>query len=464
MAVDAWYLVKFGGTAIGDAGRVTVKPTGGFGALAVSAYYNCITDALAATTPPTKDSFGLVSHLHDYTALSTLAYGVIKGPYYPMFISVNDADMTASLVGATERTDNNNDLTFSSADKVLHLYGINLHVGDDINMPSANGYLKMEKGTVNFQGINDKFSITGDGGCLEMVDMDIIYPSGSPAHVIQMTGGGVCRMTGGSVQTPANNIALFLAAGGGNGGFTLEVNGMDLSSIEDWLVSGLGASVADDTIRVEINGCILSSTVAYQQEQFIRPNQSTHITNCSSVAGSAEYADSLYNWVGSIVDQDSLGIVRSEAVTFESGEQTSRKVTTTADCSISHPMTIALDSRFAKLSTAEEDTLTVNLAVIDSVTLTDANCYLRVQYPTEAAKNLWATVETRNADILAAGIELSADLGVWENNSVALTGYNKYKIEVPITGGADCYPIVELILAEPNIAGTLYVSRVIGVS
>ena len=47
----AYYYVKNGGTATGDAGRYATQQTGSFATLGTANYYNDIITAIAATTP-----------------------------------------------------------------------------------------------------------------------------------------------------------------------------------------------------------------------------------------------------------------------------------------------------------------------------------------------------------------------------------------------------------------------------
>ena len=50
----AYYYVKNGGTATGDAGRYATQQTGSFATLGAANYYNNIEAAILATTPPAK--------------------------------------------------------------------------------------------------------------------------------------------------------------------------------------------------------------------------------------------------------------------------------------------------------------------------------------------------------------------------------------------------------------------------
>lgn len=469
MAIDAWYVVKSGGLAAAgtDAGRYTTKPTGTFTTLGTAGYYDNILDALNAATPPTKDSIGFVSHLHDFQAVGVLNLSVIVAPYPPMFISVNDAAMESSLVGAIERAADNNDFLFNTVGGALYLHGITIFVGDDVLVQGSNSYLKIENGGISFLGVSDKMQITSDGIYVEFINTEVSWPAGTTVQFIQLSNGCKFVMTGGSVSGGSGTITdLVGGTSAVNAGFTAEFNGVGLSDVIGYLLADTGElTTADDSINMSVDGCKLNAGLTgFVQERFKSENQRMRVTNSSAVAAEAEYQDFESTWVGDVESVNSSEIVRTESVTFESGEQTSLKITTTSDCSIAHPLTFELGGRFVKLSSTS--TMTIYFAVINTVTLTDANFFAEIINPNGAAANVFDYSTNRNSDIISAGVEWTDDSGsaAWKNNGVDLTGYNEYKMDIPITGGGDGYPIVRLRLTEPSLAGTMFVSKVMDAS
>lgn len=468
MSIDAWFVVKDDGTAASDGGRYTTKPTGSFAALGSSNYYGSIPEALNATTPPTKDSIIIVSSLHDFTAAGSLDYANanVIGTLGPFSVSVNDAAMDQSLIGARERTGVGSDFTLSRSVTAMRLHGVSVSVSDDVNLNFSNSALAMEKGSIDFSADASTFLLVGDGVALSLTDLVVSWPAGSTTQAFRIDHNARVDMTGGKLEGGSGTITdLVGGSSAGSGGLAAFFEGVDLSDVVGYLLSDVGAATSHDSIDMKIDGCMLSdSLTGFIEDRFISLNHSLIVTNSSPVSSAAQYQSFLSLQVGDIEDQDSLGIVRIEADTYDSGEQTSLKITTTAECSMSHPLVIPINSRFCKLSTSGENTLTINLAVANTITLTDSLIYLRAQNPSESTKNLWDYADTRNEDILSSGTTLDAGTGDWQDGGVALSGYNEYSISITIIGGADCYPLLELVVMEPSIAGNLYISRAVEVS
>ena len=101
----AYYYVKNGGTATGDAGRYASQQTGSFAALGVGGYYPDLAAAIAATTSPVADDFILVSDLHS-SAISTnrTITGLIPNVFFVVF--VNDANLDAARTSENKGIEN----------------------------------------------------------------------------------------------------------------------------------------------------------------------------------------------------------------------------------------------------------------------------------------------------------------------------------------------------------------------
>lgn len=471
MAIDAWYPVKLGGLAAAgtDDGRYTVKPTGSFADLGVAGYYDNILDALNAATPPNQNSLGLVSSLHDFTDAGTLNYSVIVSPYPPMFVSVNDANMAQSLIGALERTASTNDFVMNLSGSAIAFHGISFNVGDDFLITTPQVYVRIEAGSVNFNGSGDRFTINNDGAFLELIDTDITWPSGTTVQVFQLANNATVHMTGGKIDGGSGTVTDLVGGSSSlNAGLIAKFKGTNLEDVIGYLLSDTGGGiVTDDSIVFEVDGCILNAGLAgFVQEKFHGKNQSALITNSApvGVVASSQYFNSLP--LGDIQNINASGIVRVGGPLFSGASNIGRQITTTSDCSITNPLVFNMPARFAQLSLGSEDVLTVYFAVVNTVVLTNSNFFATVINPNGANGNLWDYSTTRNSDILSDGVPWTDDSSgaAWENNGVALTGYNIYKMDIPITGGGDGVPIIQMSLMVPDIAGDMYMSLETGVS
>ncbi len=92
----AFYYVKAGGTATGDAGRTDTARTGSFAAMGVSAYYDSIYDVFAGGVPATApdDDNIIISHLHTESGNGSLGISVVTDYLTVNLMTVDDDDCT----------------------------------------------------------------------------------------------------------------------------------------------------------------------------------------------------------------------------------------------------------------------------------------------------------------------------------------------------------------------------------
>ena len=100
----AFYYVKTGGTATGDAGRYASKQTGSFAGLGAANYYATITAALAATTAPVAGDYIVCSHLYDFDNGSGQIGNTFPTGAGVTCMSVDDTAIDSYLAGAKEQT------------------------------------------------------------------------------------------------------------------------------------------------------------------------------------------------------------------------------------------------------------------------------------------------------------------------------------------------------------------------
>jgi len=70
---------------------------------------------------------------------------------------------------------------------------------------------------------------------------------------------------------------------------------------------------------------------------------------------------------------------------------------------------------------------------------------------------------THTLNPLASGTTLTTDAGsTWEDNGVALTGHNEYKLSLTIVGGADSVPLIRVFITKPVSTG-VFIDQVFGI-
>jgi hypothetical protein len=443
----AWYYVKSGGTATGDAGRYTTQQTGSFAGLGASGYYDNIAAALSATTAPTISDFIFVSdaHDHDYAVSQTINGGTASAPI--PCCSVSDTAIDQYSSGAIER---GSDFTITDIDA----HGISFISDDDFFNLSDGGATAFNDATIKIDGNNGRFFFNKDGAEVVFNGCDVEY--GHVDCVMTVQNCNSVTFIGGALAG-VSGVNYFLRFGGINGGMKVHATGFDLTNVTGTLLGDVGNSGAnDDLIDVRFDRCKLNaSTPTFANETFSSPNHILKLTNCSGTSSAAEYQFFQRTWAGDVEDQDDSGIHRDESTAFDGGEKVSFKCTTLSTASLSRPLVFDLPARFAELSAASTDTVRIYFAVVNTVTLTNTNCWAEVIYPDGTTKNLFNVVSNRNSDILATGTTHTDDSSssTWKNGASDLTGYNEYRMDIDTSGdpGADGVTVIRIYLAEPSV-------------
>lgn len=452
----AFYYVKSGGTATGDAGRTTTARTGSFGA--TSTYYDDIRDALSvpSTSIVAGDSI-YCSHLHSFNnASSAISYGFPATGIPIQIISVNDAAQDSSLTGAKEET--NSLIRF---DGKSSSHGMTYDTSTSISCSIGNASTGFIKSLLNLTTSSDFVGATGDGSCIELIDTEIACSSTS--NGLQVQGGGALTMFGGTI-TASTTIDDLLRASSGNGGGRIICEGVDLSTVTGFLLGNHGSNqTADDNVVMVINSCKLNASVGFVEETLTNLGTSILVTNSSSTSSAAEYQFYYEDYFGSVEDQDDSGIHRDESTAFSGGTKVSMKAVTKANASTGSSFSFDLHAIFAELSSASTDTIRVYFA--STSTLTDNDVWVEMIYPDGTNKNEFNYITNQNADVIATGTTHTDDSGssTWKDGGSDLAGSNEYRMDLDTSGnvGADGVPIIRVHIGKPSI--TVYFDTTVDV-
>lgn len=449
----AFYYVKSGGTGTGDLGRATTARTGTFASMGAGNYYPSITAALAATTAPaTGDSIYCASdHAHNYGASTTHSYPTTYG-IKVVSVDVDNADQY--LAGASDSTTTGT-LTRNGA---AAFYGMTFNSASNQNV--GNGY------SHDYYSCNlsmDRFTTTTATNRVYFWDSIIGLDVGASSSYM-LYRGAVFFMSGGAITTTLSSINRVFDF---SYGLAVHLKGTDLSKVANNIFEeGESSGLREWDILLE--NCQRASGAAITDQVVNTTGQIVRAFNSSDVAAAAEYQFYWSSWGGVAEDQDDSGVHRGETTAFPSGEKTSIKVTTDANASKELPFTFDISARYAELSSASQDVLTIYFAVINTVTLTDTNFWAEVIYPDGTTQNQYNLLSGRNADILATGTTHTDDSGgsTWYSSGTTdLTGYNEYRLELDTSSdpGSDSAVSIRIYVGEPSVS-TLYIDPIIGVS
>ncbi len=443
----AYYYVKNGGTASGDAGRYASQQAGTFAALGASGYYDNTTAAKAATTAPVAEDFILISDLHDFTAAGTLSViGIPVNNFY--MIAVDDANIDAARTSGNRARE----AAASAQDAVVtdtYVSGIEIFAGDDHFFAGNNIFIDS---VVSCDGINDVLiNSSGDGCSLNMVGGEL--NCGSSAVIPIVTGTGMTLEFVGITLVSTVDITNLSNAGFVNGGGHIYANGCDFTPITGTLIANVGASEAiDDLIDVKFDMCKLASGVAFTNETFKSYNQRALFTRCSDSSAAAEYQYHLHAFGGD-VDDDSA-IFRNESPVFtDSNQKISYKIVTNSDASLASPLWFDMPlNKWSPLSVGVTDTL--RFYITSNTALTDKDIYIEISYPDGTNKqtpNFLSSAPTTvggTLDLMAAGTTLTTDAtSTWTG---ALSNLYQIDLDTSIDVGADTYPIIKVYVTIPS--------------
>ena len=463
----AWFYVKSGGTATGDAGRHASQQAGSFATLGAANYYGSITDAIAATTPPVAGEFILVSDAHALSTGTSITYtGTATAPGFNI-VCVDDSNLDAYRT--TEGTRGEEALTGTSADITFNhrfsAWGMSFVTVDNILVSSGSSNtadVNLYDCKITVPGSSDLWEFGQDGGRMGLYDCEIAL--NNSASLLRVRNNAVFYMQGGSVTTTDTSLASLFNGGGSSGGATATLKGVDLTDVTGVLVKAMGGAILDDNYLIEFFNCKLDAGVTVADEVQLSQGQRIILKGCSSSSSTAEYQYHVVTYGGEVEDDSTIR--RAEDDAFEdSGTTISYKITSNTQATITSPLTFDYPVRqWAALSAGASDTL--RFYVVSTAALTDEDILVTVQYPDGTNKQVqniagsapsasWTTV----INPINGAAALTTDSGSdWRDGAGALAGYNEYFIDVATSGdvGADCVPEVIISVTKPST--TIHIS------
>jgi len=450
----AFYYVRSGGTATGDAGRATTARTGSFATMGASAYYDNVSDVF--TVPTTNFASGdvvYVSDAHSHTQSGNANYGESTSVRTAIY-SVSDTNADQYSRSAYEETTGTSD--FLSVGYV-YIKGMDFEVSDDWTVGSLDG-LVCEDCTFNHPGDGDNISLLGQGPYVQLINCDITQANNNQGPSMTINEGMV-EWFGGSYSNTAGESDRGVQING-TGGIQVFFSGVQFSDSDiDLFVL---ASTARN-VTIHCDGCQIHASVDLLSIVPPTRGQRYLFTHCAATSAPAEYQYYLEVFEGTVQDQDDAGIHRDETTAYPSGEKVSLKVDTNTNCDQHAPLIFDLPARFAALSSASTDTIRIYFA--STTTLNDTNCWAELVYPDGTNQHIYTYLSNRNSDLIASGTEHTDDSGssTWKDGASDLAGYNEYRMDLDTSGdaGADTVPQVRMHIGVAS--ATVYVDTTIDV-
>ena len=196
--------------------------------------------------------------------------------------------------------------------------------------------------------------------------------------------------------------------------------------------------------------------------------------NCDDATGNDFHRFLRTTGSGAVYNNDSVYVTATKAW-YGGLAYSSMEVTTTAFCNHGNPFVFDFPSRYADLSDASSDLVTIELVTAAAQTLTDTDIAAFLVYPdgTTAVIPVWVTsgktvgAGNYGVDPLAAGTTLAAGaLGAGDWTGEPVSG-NFYKMQLDTTGtaGQATALAIRIEVYKPSIAvGELFIHPLVTLS
>ena len=459
----AFYYVKNGGTATGDAGRYTTQQTGSFADLGAANYYDNVEAARLATTAPVGGDYVCVSDASSYSQTGTDTYpGGANTPVY--IVSVDDANMDQAKVAtsAQESGTSGGDIRYgTSGGQKLTLWGMYLSTQDFIGAASHPTNTRLIKCTMRSNGIWDKpIYLNHAGASAELIGCTVRHDGSAFGAPLYVSRSGTLYWRGGLLDSDQAEITYLFREGFTDGCSLVEIEGVDLSIIGgtgSYLLGAVGSSDGlDDGFLIKISKCAISSSVGFIEETLAGQHMRMEVTQCG-FSSASEYQYFVAHGGSTVEDETSISRDNSTAF-FETSQKVSYKAISGAEVSVLDPFYFEVTAQVAELSGASSDTVRIFLMSSDSG-LTDQDVWATLTYPDGTTTHIYSEVSTANSDPLATGTALTANSDAWTGR----TTETRYQIDLDTSAdvGADCVPVVRVFIGKPST--TVYFDTTIDV-
>lgn len=400
----AFFYVKTGGTATGDAGRATSQRTGSFASMGAAAYYASITGAIAATTPPVAGDFIFCSDAHS-GSVATLSV-----PASINIVSVADTNCDQYSAGASESGGANNAFYNCAAGGVNSFTGMTLTGGNSglFLRSAAGGTLIVNGGVLNAGGSGDMIFSDVSGGTLEINDADLIFQN-SPAMRLGQNSRTVFR---GCFSTGTARAKLCSALADG---CSLEFYDTDVSQL-------LTANIFDDVstsvgrYALKMRRCKLPASFAAFDATPLIASYEIDIAACSNPA-TPDHNAYHYFYYASPLGEVEEDITTYLSATYDGSNGFSALFSSGAKCTRHAPLRYLLGVIPAQDLTSAK---TITVDVTSDAGLTDNDIWIEVVRPDSTDNALGKIGSTQNADLVAPGSALpTVGAGTWTNADAA---------------------------------------------
>jgi len=432
-------------------GGYGAQQTGTFAALGAANVYAKIEDAIADGAG--AGDFICCSDAHSYSAATLVHSGPSTAAGAALYIvSVDDANCEIEKAATAYQEDSNssNDFRYSG---YIHYISMWLRSADDFLAAAEASIFMGTRSTIEVTGSGDLLGVGRLSYSTKMV-LNGCTIKGAAASSIYIAKGGLLDLN--NCTTEGIDGSAGLVNGWVTGGGTVIARGCDFSTVTGSALKDWGSSATQDTGNIFMDGCRFGAGFSYTDTVApIRPTFECTFVNCSAASGSAPYQYYRQTWGASL--EDETGIYRDDSIAID-GTKLSYKLTSNANCYPGKPAVFELPTRFAALSNAASDVLTVH--ILSATTLNDDDVFITVSYPDGTNKHIYNVVSSEPASIFSTPAALTSTTETWTGR----TTENRYKIDIDTSSdaGADSVPIITAFVTLAST--TIYFCSTVEVS
>ena len=445
-----YYYVKNGGTATGDGGMTATQRTSTWNTT-TSEYYDDLQDAVQATTTPTDGDFIFISDVASSTFTTNTSNLVINGSGASdgvglQIISVDDTNQDQYKPGAIQKG------VTTLSDRIEFDYnglvaGVTLwndyHI---VSNASCRNWTFIDCSLAPGAESEDLYLNTdGSSWTLINTEVDLSRDQSGVPGFIGISNGAHFTMHGGSIKHYAGTSSTAFNLGSANGGATVNLYGVDISTTESYLVLGLTTAFSNDPCSFKFYECELHNSVSVT-DSLASNHFHIELYNCDDSTSDDYHRFHVQTGAGTASNNDATYVTATETW-YEDTAKSSIEVITTSICSHVNPFTFSLPAQYIDLATSTTDVVYVDLLVDNTaVTLTDTDIAFFLKYPdgTTAVTSNWLTtgktVGTGNfgTDPLAAGTTLTNTGGLSDSSwTKSISDVNATQYRVKLDTSAD---------------------------
>lgn len=447
----AFYYVKAGGTATGDAGRSLTARVGSFAAMGASAYYDNLKfifadDGVNSVTPVVSADDVRVSNLHDHNYAAATVIAITDCSLQ----SVEDANADQYLAGARERTSLGNLSLTSQVNKSIAISGVSFDT-----LGGGTAFVSTTNNGPNLLFSNGDLSCDTSSGSFQM-DRDASYSfkggnfdSGSSPTGSGITCRGKARITfDGYVFTGG----AFISNGSSTGGEVTVLNS-DLSALGSNPFINTGSGSSDNHYTIKLTSCKLPVITQLLETGQISEKLTVDMYQCTDFINGSDgmYFEYHYTFYGVSFTNTAAYLNYS----YDGTNKASLKLESSTNTSVQHHSRFKLCELPAQDLATTDKTYRVNLLLdtATAATLTDSNFWVELSHNDNTDLALGKIVSSRNADILATGAELTASAETWLGTLPA--GNKAYQVDITLNAASlsnvtNGNVIIYVNLAVPN--------------